>query len=67
MYATSRSKMRLSLLSDDDRSCRFLLHHWVYGDLVRVYDQQKGLDCTLDWVQVASNVTGVTSATLKVK
>ena len=44
-------------------SCRFLTHHWIDGDFVRVY-KQDGLNCTLDWVQIPDNVTGVTNATL---
>ena len=53
---------------ENDRTshaCRFLTHHWVDGDLVRVY-QQDGLNCTLDWKQIPDNVTGVTEATLDV-
>ena len=42
---------------------RFLTHHWIDGDLVRVY-KKDGLNCTLDWVQIPDNVTGVTNATL---
>ena len=46
-----------------NHACRFLTHHWIDGDLVRVY-KEDGLNCTLDWVQTPDNVTGVTNATL---
>lgn len=62
----SRSAAFFEATVDDStgRACRFLTHHWISGDVVRVYKQQHGLNCTLDWQQLASNVTGVTHATL---
>merc|ERR1712060_729221 len=47
-----------------DSECRFLIHHWTDGDLVRVY-QQSGLNCTLDWVQLPQP-SGITDATLHI-
>ena len=56
-------------VSDDDasapRSCRFLVHHGLYGDLVRVFQQSGNLTCTLDWLQLPPT-DGITRATLTV-
>ena len=46
------------------RLCRFLHHHWIDGDRIRVYNET-GLTCLLDWKQL-QGPDGVTSATLKV-
>lgn len=44
-------------------SCQFLAHHWVDGDLVRVYNQS-GVGCVVDWTQLPG-VNNITQATLK--
>eukprot|EP00326_Haptolina_ericina_P011207 CAMPEP_0181225936 /NCGR_PEP_ID=MMETSP1096-20121128/31977_1 /TAXON_ID=156174 ORGANISM="Chrysochromulina ericina, Strain CCMP281" /NCGR_SAMPLE_ID=MMETSP1096 /ASSEMBLY_ACC=CAM_ASM_000453 /LENGTH=286 /DNA_ID=CAMNT_0023319221 /DNA_START=130 /DNA_END=990 /DNA_ORIENTATION=- len=66
LAAAPSSSVAFFSVQDDatGRSCRFLAHHWVDGDLVRVY-QQNGLSCTLDWTQLAQP-DGITKATLKV-
>ena len=46
------------------RLCRFLNHHWVDGDHIRVYNES-GLTCLLDWVQLPGS-DGATSGTLTV-
>lgn len=47
-------------VADDvtQHSCAFLTHHWIDGDLLRVYELS-GLQCTLNWTQlpVAGNIT----------
>ena len=62
----SRSAAFFEATFDDTtgRACRFLTHHWISGDIVRVYQHLHDLNCTLDWDQLTSNVTGVTQATL---
>lgn len=47
-------------------ACAFLVHHWIDGDLVRIYSQEGGLECSLDWVQLAQS-DGVTNASLLAK
>jgi len=45
-------------------SCRFLTHHWVDGDLIRVYER-RNLTCDLDWTQLPGP-ENITKGTLRI-
>ena len=46
-------------------SCSFLLHHWIDGDLIRIYDPGN-LTCTLDWTQLPDSIDNITRGTIHV-